>query len=127
MAETGRARAEALYAEGVDAVARGDAGAAIDAFRRALDADPEMADSWEALSMALADAERWEEAIAAAKRAVELQPDEELPRWRGRLQSMASLRTQAAVSSGRSGSRSRNSSSVSPTSLPARLSRRNSW
>lgn len=70
--------AESLYAKGVDCMARGDLEGAITAFQKAVETDPEMADAWEGLSIALADAARWDEAIAAAGRVVALQPEEEL-------------------------------------------------
>ena len=40
--------------------------------------DANFADAWEGLSMALADQERWVEAIEAAKKVVELNPGEQL-------------------------------------------------
>jgi tetratricopeptide (TPR) repeat protein len=43
-----------------------------------LDTDPNFADAWEGLSMALADQEHWEEAIEAAKKVVDIAPDEQL-------------------------------------------------
>jgi len=72
------ATAEELYNEAVDHVADGDLAAAVAKYRAALELDADFADAWEGLSMALADEEVWEEAIAAAKRVVELTPDEQL-------------------------------------------------
>ena len=46
------------------------------AYRQALEIDPEFADGWEGLSMALADLGRFDEAIPAAERVVQLVPDE---------------------------------------------------
>lgn len=70
--------AEELYDRAVDCVAAGDLDAAITHYRAAIALDPDYADAWEGLSMALADKELWDEAIAAAQKAVELAPEEEL-------------------------------------------------
>lgn len=67
-----------LFDQAVDHVADGDLDAAIEKYRESIAADPNFADSYEGLSMALADQERWDEAIAAAKKVVELTPDEQL-------------------------------------------------
>ena len=67
-----------LYDGAVDRVAEGDLEGAVVAYREALRLDPDYADVWEGLSMALADLERYAEAIEAATRVVELQPDEQL-------------------------------------------------
>jgi tetratricopeptide (TPR) repeat protein len=69
---------EELYDEAVDCVAAGDLDAAIAKYTQAVALDPRFADAWEGLSMALADKERWEEALTAAKKVVELTPDEQL-------------------------------------------------
>ena len=65
-----------LYDRAVDCVAEGDLDGAVTAYREALQIDPSFADGWEGLSMALADLGRFEEAIGAATRVVELVPDE---------------------------------------------------
>ena len=70
--------AEELYDQAVDCVADGKIDAAVAAYRAALELAPDFADAWEGLSMALADQEQWAAAIAAAKRVVELTPDEQL-------------------------------------------------
>ncbi|MCX8071896.1 MAG: tetratricopeptide repeat protein [Candidatus Binatia bacterium] len=70
--------AEELYDQAVDCVAAGDLDAAIDHYRAAIALDPNFADAWEGLSMALADQGLWDEAIAAAEKAVELAPEEQL-------------------------------------------------
>ena len=70
------ASAEELYDRAVDCVAEGDVEAAVAAYRQALDVAPDFADAWEGLSMALADLGRFDEAISAAERVVELVPDE---------------------------------------------------
>ena len=67
---------EELFDRAIDAVAEGDLEAAVTAYREALSVDPDYADALEGLSMALADLERFVEAIAAAVRVAELQPDE---------------------------------------------------
>ncbi len=69
---------EDLFNEAVDYVADGDLDAAIAKYRAALELDPQFADAWEGLSMALADQENWDDAIAAAKKVVEITPDEQL-------------------------------------------------
>ncbi len=70
--------AEELFDRAVDCIAAGDLDGAIACYQAAIEADPNFADAWEGLSMALADKEQWDEAIAAAKKAVELAPEEEL-------------------------------------------------
>jgi tetratricopeptide (TPR) repeat protein len=69
---------EELYDQAVDCVAEGKLDEAIAAYREALALAPDFADAWEGLSMALADKELWDEAIAAAKKVTELDPDEQL-------------------------------------------------
>jgi tetratricopeptide (TPR) repeat protein len=68
--------ADELYDRAVDCVADGDLDAAIAAYREAVAVDPDFADAWEGLSMALVDLGRFDEAIAAAERVVTLVPDE---------------------------------------------------
>ncbi len=70
--------AEDLYNDAVDCVAEGKLDDAVSKYRQALDVDPNFADAWEGLSMALADQEQWEEAIEAAKKVVDIAPDEQL-------------------------------------------------
>jgi tetratricopeptide (TPR) repeat protein len=72
------ANADELYDQAVDCVAEGRLDDAITKYRAALALDANFADAWEGLSMALADQERWAEAIEAAKRVVDLSPDEQL-------------------------------------------------
>lgn len=69
---------EELFDAAVDHVGEGDLEAAVDSYRRALAIDSSYADGWEGLSMALADLGRFDEAIAAATRVVELTPQEQL-------------------------------------------------
>jgi superkiller protein 3 len=68
--------AEDLYDRAVDCVAEGDLEGAVAAYQQAIEVDPDFADAWEGLSMALADLGRFSEAIAAAERVVALVPDE---------------------------------------------------
>ncbi len=70
---------EELYDQAVDCVAEGNLDGAIAKYREAVALNPNFADAWEGLSMALADKEIWDDAIAAAKRCVELVPDDQLP------------------------------------------------
>lgn len=69
---------EELYDQAVDCVAEGDLDGAIAKYQEAVALDPGFADAWEGLSMALADKEQWDAAISAAKKVVELTPDEQL-------------------------------------------------
>jgi len=67
-----------LYDQAVDCIADGKVDEAVQHYRAAISLDPQFADAWEGLSMALADLEQWEEALAAAQKVVELNPDEQL-------------------------------------------------
>lgn len=69
---------EELYDQAVDCVADGKLDEAIGKYEAAVALDATFADGWEGLSMAYADKERWPEAIAAAKKVVELSPDDQL-------------------------------------------------
>ena len=69
---------EDLFDAAVDKVADGDLDGAIESYRQALALDESYADAWEGLSMALADLERFDEAIDAATRVVGLTPEEQL-------------------------------------------------
>ena len=72
------ASSEELYDQAVDCVAEGKLDEAIAKYREALAQAPDFSDAWEGLSMALADKELWDDAIAAAKKVVELNPEEQL-------------------------------------------------
>jgi tetratricopeptide (TPR) repeat protein len=72
------ASSEELYDQAVDCVADGKLDEAVRKYREAIAIAPDFADAWEGLSMALADQELWADAIAAAKKVVELSPDEQL-------------------------------------------------
>jgi tetratricopeptide (TPR) repeat protein len=67
-----------LFDRAVDHIAAGEVDDAILKYKEALAIDATFADAWEGLSMAYADKELWEEALDAAKRVVELTPDEQL-------------------------------------------------
>lgn len=69
---------EALLDQAIDHVADGDLEAAVRAYRAALAIDAEYADALEGLSMALADLGRFAEAIEAAHKVVDLDPEEQL-------------------------------------------------
>jgi tetratricopeptide (TPR) repeat protein len=69
---------EELYDQAVDSIAEGRVDDAICKYKEALHLTPAFADAWEGLSMAYADKEMWAEAIEAAKKVVELTPDEQL-------------------------------------------------
>jgi Flp pilus assembly protein TadD len=69
---------EDLFDQAIDHVADGDPEAAVRAYEAALAIDPEYADALEGLSMALADLGRFDEAIRAAEKVVELDPEEQL-------------------------------------------------
>ncbi len=69
---------EDLYDQAVDCIAEGKIDDAIAKYREAVTLDPSFADAWEGLSMALADKELWDDALTAAKRVVDLTPDEQL-------------------------------------------------
>ena len=69
---------EDLYDQAVNCIAAGRLDEAVGKYKDAVGLDPKFADAWEGLSMALADKEQWDEAIEAAKKVVELNPDEQL-------------------------------------------------
>jgi len=72
------AEARSVYREGFQAFVDGRAQAAIDKYREALDLDPGLAIAWNALSMALRQQGDLDGAVAAAKRLIELEPDDPL-------------------------------------------------
>ena len=67
-----------LYDQGVDLVADGKVEEAVARYREAIALDAGFADAWQALALAYADLQRWDDAIAAGKRLCELTPDDEL-------------------------------------------------
>lgn len=70
--------ARSLYKQGFSHFADGAVDEAIALYRKALDADPELAIAWNGLSIALAQQENFPEAIEAANKLVELEPDDAL-------------------------------------------------
>jgi tetratricopeptide (TPR) repeat protein len=74
----GRARAEERYYLALEALANGNAQAAIDEFREALAIDPQFLDAMHGLIRALQDAGRLDEAVAAAQELARLDPDDVL-------------------------------------------------
>ncbi len=69
---------EELYDRAVDFVAEGDLDRAVAAYREALAVDPAYSDAWEGLALALNQLGRHQEAIEAARKLVDLAPEEEL-------------------------------------------------
>ena len=67
-----------LYDRAIDLVAEGKAEEAVTAYREALALDPNFTDAWTGLALALAELHRFEEAIEAGKKLVELEPDDPL-------------------------------------------------
>jgi tetratricopeptide (TPR) repeat protein len=70
--------ARALYKEGFDHFVHDRLDESIAAYRRALEADPELAIAWNGLAMALAQQGDLDGAIEAGKKLVALEPDEPL-------------------------------------------------
>lgn len=76
--QTPEAKAKALYKEGFNCFVQGDADAAIERYRVAIETFEGLAIAWNGLSMALAKKGDLEAAIAAAEKLVELEPDDPL-------------------------------------------------
>jgi len=70
--------AKAVYKQGFDRFVKNDAQGAIDFYRAAIEIDPALAIAWNGISMALAKLGQVDEAIEAAERLVELEPDDPL-------------------------------------------------
>ncbi len=70
--------ARAIYRQGFAHFAKGEHAEAIRLYREAIDADGELAIAWNGLSMALAQHGDLDAAIEAAKKLVELEPDDPL-------------------------------------------------
>ena len=70
--------ARAHYREGFTHFAKGEHAEAIALYRRAIESDGEFAIAWNGLSMALAQSGDLDGAIEAAKRLIELEPDDPL-------------------------------------------------
>jgi len=71
-------QARTLYKAGIDHFAHGRYGEAIEAYRKALAIDAQLAMAWNGLAMALARDGDLDAAISAARRYVELEPEEPL-------------------------------------------------
>jgi tetratricopeptide (TPR) repeat protein len=69
---------EDLYDRAIDLVAEGRADEAVAAYREALALDPVYVDAWTGLALALGELRRFDEAIEAGKKLVELEPDDPL-------------------------------------------------
>ncbi|MES2571935.1 MAG: tetratricopeptide repeat protein, partial [Verrucomicrobiota bacterium] len=59
-------------------LALGELESAVEKYRRCVELDPAFFDGWHALGMALMKINRYEEAIAAGLKTVELQPNDQL-------------------------------------------------
>ena len=73
-----RQQAEDHYYAALDLVAEGEHERALGEYQKSLEADPSFAEALHGLSRALQDLNRLDEAIAAAKRIAELDPDDVL-------------------------------------------------
>ena len=71
-------KAETHYFAALDFVAEGDPERALNEYRKAIDADPNFTEAMHGMTRALEDLERFDEAIAVAKRIAELDPDDVL-------------------------------------------------
>jgi len=67
-----------LYDQAVDRIAEGKPDEAIRLYREALALDPDYIDAWHGLALALAETQRFEEAVEVGKKLVELEPDDPL-------------------------------------------------
>jgi tetratricopeptide (TPR) repeat protein len=72
------ADARAIYKEAFQHYTRAEFADAIDAYRRCLELDAGLANAWSGLAMALARSDDLDGAIEAARKAIELEPDEPL-------------------------------------------------
>lgn len=66
------------YTEGMELFAQDQLDAAVAAYLRALDQDPNYADALHALAMTYAHQEKFDQAIEVGKRLIEVSPDDEL-------------------------------------------------
>jgi len=73
-----RQHAEDLYYAALDLMAEGQLENAVARYRESLDADPTFTEAMHGLARALQDLERYDEAIEAAKRISEVDPDDVL-------------------------------------------------
>jgi len=67
-----------LYDQAVDLVAEGKPEEAVVKYREAIALDENFVDGWTGLALALAELQRFDEAIEAGKKLVELEPDDPL-------------------------------------------------
>jgi tetratricopeptide (TPR) repeat protein len=72
------AELEDLFDDANGDLALGDLEAAVEKYRRCTELDPEFFDGWHALGMALMKLSRYDEAIAAGKKTVEMRPNDQL-------------------------------------------------
>ncbi|HZC24815.1 MAG TPA: tetratricopeptide repeat protein [Candidatus Binatia bacterium] len=73
-----RQKAEDSYYAALDLMAEGELEKAVTAYKESLDADPTFTEAMHGLARALQDLGRYDEAIAAAQRIAELDPDDVL-------------------------------------------------
>ena len=73
-----RERAENFYYEALDLFAEGRAEDAIEKYKLAIEADPTFTDAMHGMTRALQDLERYDEAIAVARRIADVDPDDVL-------------------------------------------------
>lgn len=76
--QTPEARAKRIYKQGFDHFVKGDADAAIERYREAIEVCEHLAIAWNGLSMALAKKGDLDAAVEAAEMLVELEPDDPL-------------------------------------------------
>jgi Flp pilus assembly protein TadD len=69
---------EELFDDANGDLAVGDLEAAVEKYRRCVEAEPEFFDGWHALGMALMKLGRYDEAIEVGKHTVELRPNDQL-------------------------------------------------
>jgi Flp pilus assembly protein TadD len=69
---------EDLYDQAIDLIAEGHSEEAVSRYREALAIDPDFLDAWTGLALALAELKRFEEAIEAGKKLIDLDPDDPL-------------------------------------------------
>jgi len=67
-----------LYDQAVDLVAEGKPDEAVAKYREAIAMDADFVDAWTGLALALAELQRFEEAIEAGKKLIDLEPDDPL-------------------------------------------------
>lgn len=80
--ESARQNAEDHYYAALDLMGEGQTESAVSELRQSLAADPTFTDSLHALTRALEDLNRYDEAIDIAKRLCEIDPDDVLPHTR---------------------------------------------